>query len=231
MTGTILGMCDVDAGTDTTVGGVREWRDWTVTCRESMSDPRVSGLSEHHYNRDCRYSIAPGDTDDVSPIGCVTWSDFVVTGPDGTWVGADRGFVTADGEIDTYRVATGTGAYAGWTYVSHADESHVSGIIYEGQPPPWPSAPAVHRRCHADGLTNPAQLTDGLRRVAHASPGPGLAHRAVSDAMVIAPVVESMLRGNFVSGLGAGPDTTRASWATSNVAPWQGHWRIWARLS
>jgi hypothetical protein len=141
VTGSILGMCDVDAGTDATVGGVREWRDWTVTCRESMTDPRVSGLNQHHYNRDCRYSQAPGDTDDVSPIGCVSWSDFMVTGPDGTWVGADRGFVTADGEIDAYRVATGTGAYAGWAYVSHADEGHVSGIIYEGQPPPWPSAP------------------------------------------------------------------------------------------
>ena len=143
VTGTILGMCDVDAGTDTTVGSVREWRGGTVTCRESMSDPRVSGLSEHHYNRDCRYSLAPGDTDDVSPIGCVTWSDFVVTGPDGTWVGADRGFVTADGETDTYRVATGSGAYAGWTYVSHADESHVSGIIYEGPPPPWTPLPST----------------------------------------------------------------------------------------
>ena len=145
VTGSIIGMCDVDAGTDTIVGSVREWRGWTVTCLESMSDPRVSGLVQHHYNRDCRYSLAPGDTDDVSPTGCVTWSDFVLTAPDGTWSGADHGFVSADGEIDTYRVATGTGGYAGWTYVSHADESHVTGIIYRGQAPPWtplPSSPS-----------------------------------------------------------------------------------------
>ncbi len=141
VTGSILGMCDVDAGTDTSVGGVREWRDWTVTCREVMSDPRVSGLSRHHFDRDCRYALTPGDTDDRSPIGCVTWSEFVLTGPDGTWAGVDHGFVTADGESDTYRVAAGDGAYAGWTYVSHADESHVSGMIYEGQPPPWPALP------------------------------------------------------------------------------------------
>src|SRR5664279_3805452 len=133
VTGSIFGMCDVDAGTDTIVDSVREWRGWTVTCLESMSDPRVSGTMQHHYNRDCRYSLAPGDTGDVSPIRCGTWSDFVLTAPDGTWSGADRGFVSADGEIDTYRVATGSGAYAGWTYVSHADESHVSGIIYRGQ--------------------------------------------------------------------------------------------------
>jgi hypothetical protein len=126
VTGMILGMCDVDAGTDTTVDSVKQWRGWTVTCRESMSDPRVSGLSQHDYNRDCRYPLAAGGADDA-------------------WEGADRGFITADGERDTYRVATGTGAYAGWTYVSHADDN-VSGIIYEGPPPPWaplPSTPAA----------------------------------------------------------------------------------------
>jgi hypothetical protein len=143
--GSILGICDVDAGTDTTVDGVREWRGWTVTCRETMSDPRVSGLNQHRYSRDCRYSLTPGDTDDVSPIGCVTWSDFVLTGADGTWVGNDRGFVTADGEVDTFRVATGRGAYDGWTYVSAADESHISGVLYQGPPPLWtpPASPTI----------------------------------------------------------------------------------------
>ena len=143
VTGMILGMCEVEAGTETTVDGVRQWRGWTVACRESMSDPRVSGLSVHHDSRDCRYSLAAGDADDASPIGCVVWSDFVVTGPDGTWEGADRGFITADGQRDTYRVATGTGAYAGWTYVSHADDSDVNGIIYEGSPPPWAPLPST----------------------------------------------------------------------------------------
>ncbi len=132
VTGMILGICEVEAGTDETVDSVRQWRGWTVTCRESLSDPRVSGLSVHAYNRDCRYPLATGDADDASPIGCVVWSDFVVTGPDGTWEGADRGFITADGERDTYRVATGTGAYAGWTYVSLIDDSNVSGIDLRG---------------------------------------------------------------------------------------------------
>ena len=143
VTGTILGMCEAQAGTDTIVDGVRQWRGWTVTCRESMSDPRVSGLSEHEYSRDCRYSLAAGDADDASPIGCVVWSEFVVNGPDGTWEGADRGFITADGERDAYRVAAGTGAYAGWTYVSHADDSDVSGMIYQGPPPPWAPLPST----------------------------------------------------------------------------------------
>jgi len=142
VSGSIVGICDVDPGTDTTLDRVRQWRGWTVTCLEKMSDPRVSGLNQHHYNRDCRYALAPGGTDDVSPIGCVEWSDFVVTGPDGTWVGTDRGFVSADGEIDTDRFATGTGIYAGWTYVSHADESQISGMIYEGQLPPWTPLPS-----------------------------------------------------------------------------------------
>jgi hypothetical protein len=143
VTGTILGMCEVQAGTDTVVDGAREWRGWTVTCRESMSDPRVSGPNVHRYDRDCRYPLAAGDADDASPVVCITWSDFVVSGPDGTWEGADRGLVTPDGESDTYRVATGTGAYAGWTYVSHADEGDVSGIIYEGPPPPWGPLPGA----------------------------------------------------------------------------------------
>jgi hypothetical protein len=138
VTGTILGMCEVEAGTEALVDGAREWRGWTVTCRESMSDPRVSGSNQHRYNRDCRYPLAAGDADDASPVICIIWSDFVVSGPDGTWEGADRGLVTPDGESDTYRVATGTGAYDGWTYVSHADEGDVSGIIYKGPPPaPW----------------------------------------------------------------------------------------------
>lgn len=142
VTGSILGMCEVETGTETTVGSLGQWRGWTVTCPERMSDPRVSGLSEHDYNRDCRYSIAASDADDGSPIGCLVWSDFVLTGPDGTWEGADRGFITADGDRDTYRVATGTGAYAGWTYVSHADDSDVSGMIYAG-PPPWATLPSM----------------------------------------------------------------------------------------
>jgi hypothetical protein len=143
VTGLILGMCEVETGTETAADGLRRWRGWTVTCPESMSDPRVSGLSEHDYSRDCRYSSAGGDADDASPIGCVIWSEFVLTGPDGTWDGADRGFITADGERDTYRVATGTGAYAGWTYVSHTDDSNVSGLIYEGPPPPWAPLPST----------------------------------------------------------------------------------------
>jgi hypothetical protein len=137
VTGTILGMCEVEAGTDAVVDGVRQWRGWTVTCQERTSDPRVSGSNEHVYNRDCRYPLAAGDADDPSPVVCISWSDFVLSGPEGTWEGADRGLVTPDGESDTYRVATGTGAYAGWTYVSHADEGDVSGIIYEGPPPAW----------------------------------------------------------------------------------------------
>ena len=178
VTGSILGMCDVDAGTDTTVGGVREWRDWTVTCRESLSDPRVSGLNRHHYNRDCRYSHAPGDTDDVSPIGCVSWSDFVVTGPDGTWVGADRGFVTADGEIDTYRVATGNGGLCR-VGVRQPRRREPCQRDHLRRSAATLDAAAIAAAIAATGLTNPAQLADGVRRVAHASPGPGLVHRAV----------------------------------------------------
>lgn len=144
VTGAILAMCDVDGGAVATVDRVRQWRGWTVTCRERMSDPRVSGTSEHDSSRDCWYPLAIGDADDTSPIGCVVWSDFVLTGPDGTWEGIDRGFITADGESDTTRVATGTGAYAGWTYVSQADDDQISGFIYEGPPPPWaPFPPAA----------------------------------------------------------------------------------------
>jgi len=57
-------------------------------------------------------------------------------------------------------------------------------------------------------------LTDAARRVAHASTPPRAGQGRADDrqaTMVIAPVLESIRRGSFVSGLGAGPDTTRAS--------------------
>jgi hypothetical protein len=113
-------------------------------CTGSMSDPRVSGISESDIEQAC--------FGEAGEHVCMLWGATELTGPDGTWVGT-VGSVHDDTltSLPTWSVMEGTGAYEGWTYwmftPDQIDPSAIaSGIIYEGPPPPWgeslPLAPA-----------------------------------------------------------------------------------------
>jgi hypothetical protein len=98
-----------------------------IPCREKMDDPRVSGRLADPTEGTCERGMVGG---------CVSAGGIRIIGTDGTWDGSQVRLMVDDHPREL-RVATGTGAYAGWVYVSHADRDGVRGLIYQGPPPPW----------------------------------------------------------------------------------------------
>jgi len=107
-------------------------RDFVVECVEEMSDPRVSGTSTSILNGDC------------DAFGCVMWGTFELVGPEGSWVGS---YTTTLGHGDDWHglgtaIGEGTGAYEGWTYITHSTafdpylERTVEGFVFPGDAPP-----------------------------------------------------------------------------------------------
>ena len=104
-------------------------------CSGQMSDPRVSGTYESDIQEVCFKEA--GDR------VCMLSATGEIQGPDGTWVGTWGSVhdATLTG-LPTWSVMEGTGAYEGWTYWFYTPDqldgsAAVSGIIYEGPPPPW----------------------------------------------------------------------------------------------
>ena len=124
-------------GTDVVVGDIEQIRDGELICNFSADDPRVNGRGPGTYNRDC------------SPVGCVFWGTVTIHGPDGDWVGSFNGVIDPNSDSYGYRILTGTGAYSGWSYVSHSvalassTGGTFSGMIYEAPPPPWGPTPSA----------------------------------------------------------------------------------------
>ena len=133
-------VCSVSKpGTDVVVGDLEQLRGAEVVCNFNSDDPRVNGRGTGTYDRDC------------TPVGCVYWGTTTIDGPDGQWVGSNNGIIDPNSDSYGSRVLTGTGAYAGLTFVSRAVALHsgtggtVTGLIYQGPPPPamdLPSAPS-----------------------------------------------------------------------------------------
>jgi hypothetical protein len=129
--------CSAEGGTSDTQGGVERHRELLITCADTWSDPRVSGTKTVVYNDDC-FGEAP----------CLYWGTQEIAGPDGTWTGWFNGTLDPERGATGYIVMTGTGAYEGLTFVSHAmgpfNEPGVAyGLIYEGAPPPGAATAAA----------------------------------------------------------------------------------------
>ena len=113
------------------------------SCTVAMSDPRVSGTMVNDLQEVC-FSEAGG--------ACMFHISGELTGPDGTWVGTGGSIHDATRTaLPSWAMLEGTGAYEGWSFVFYAADqldptAEVSGIVYEGPPPPWgdslPLAPA-----------------------------------------------------------------------------------------
>jgi hypothetical protein len=103
-----------------------------VACANTASDPRVTGTST--FVLDARTWASPGH------IG-VGWGDYALQGPEGTWTGRHYIVYEASGVAHALTVASGGGAYDGWTYATSTTVSAVGtldivGVIYPGAPPP-----------------------------------------------------------------------------------------------
>ncbi len=116
-----------------------------LRCTDTASDPRVAGTSTVILNIESweRYGMLSGQ-----PVDAVSWTDFTLVGPDGTWNGHGYGFYDTDGLVHGMSIATGNGAYEGLTYtqsfsvpVGNANPEGI-GLIQTGSAPPgFPTAP------------------------------------------------------------------------------------------
>jgi hypothetical protein len=112
-----------------------------LTCFDMASDPRVSGRSTLVLN---------ASTWDRAAHNAVAWIDPTLEGPAGTWVGHGYGLYDNAGVAHMVVIASGSGAYEGWTYVYSAtvpaNEAtlDIVGLIYQGAPPPgFPVGPTA----------------------------------------------------------------------------------------
>ena len=129
-----------DPGSGTTVAdGYQEFRDGTLECTVTASDPRVSGAE-----RGSPWSTNMwGKTDNVA---MVQWGTLRLENAGGAWEGTGSGVYSSDrGDIvaSWYR---GTGGYAGLGYfelrTGEAPDT-VRGLIFHGDPPNLAGLPPV----------------------------------------------------------------------------------------
>ena len=109
-----------------------------LTCTEEASDPRVTGTSTVVLNIE-------GWNEGLlreNAAGSVSWSEYTLEGPDGTWSGYGYGFYDSGQTAHLTNIAVGSGAYEGLTYtqsltVPNGTPNAVSvGLIQTGAPPP-----------------------------------------------------------------------------------------------
>jgi hypothetical protein len=129
-----------EAPSTTYVNGVRQMRDGGRHCRYDTADPRFSGWSDIVANSDCYLA---------DHSRCIRWGTERIPGPDGDWAGSFLGGQLGGGIRFNFEVLEGSGAYAGWTYVSYmnmaalgGEEWVIDGFIYQGPPPPLPEPSA-----------------------------------------------------------------------------------------
>jgi hypothetical protein len=115
-----------------------------LRCTETASDPRVTGTNTAVINVEGWDESLQREV----PINAVTWNDFTLEGPDGTWSGHGYGFYDADGVLHVVHISSGSGAYEGLTYTTSSTaragtgQLDFIGLIQTSSPPPgFPVAP------------------------------------------------------------------------------------------
>ena len=113
--------------------------DLVLACQETASDPRVEGdstvaITIEGWGEGLRHQ---------DPTNTITWNDYELKGPEGTWSGRGYGFYDATGDGHLLTIATGSGAYEGLTYMQSftvpagGASSRTVGLIQAGSPPPF----------------------------------------------------------------------------------------------
>ena len=109
-----------------------------LTCVDTASDPRVAGTSTVVLGFESWDEMLLME----DPANSVTWSDYTLQGPEGTWTGHGYGFYDTDGTAHNMTIATGSGDYEGLTYIQSitvpaGSANPVSvGLIQRGSLPP-----------------------------------------------------------------------------------------------
>jgi len=114
--------------------------DQVMACTDTASDPRVTGTSTIVLNVET-WDPRQGNNN-------VTWNDYTLQGPEGTWAGHGYGLYDSEGVAHVVIIATGSGAYEGLTYTqsitvpAETAQADSIGLIQPGSPPPgFPVAP------------------------------------------------------------------------------------------
>lgn len=109
-----------------------------LTCKENASDPRVTGTSTVVLN----IEGWNGGLLREDPADSVSWNEYTLEGPDGSWSGYGYGFYDSEQTAHGLTIATGSGAYEGLTYtqsltVANGTANAISvGLIQTGSPAP-----------------------------------------------------------------------------------------------
>jgi hypothetical protein len=123
----------VEDGTTDTVGGVEQVRGRVAECTYTASDPRVAEPTTNTSDWNC-YALTPAGTGH----GCWGWG--TLESPNWTGYGT---IVTQDsGRFVSNVTMIGRGTNAGWTFILTDTPEGFSGLLYEGDPPPFEPLPA-----------------------------------------------------------------------------------------
>ena len=124
----------VDPGTTTTVDGVEQVRGMVIECTYTSSDPRVGEPTTNIGNLDCFELTTPS-----GGRACSGWATL----EGASWTGYGTIVTQESGRFVSHVVMTGMGANAGWTWVATDTPEGFSGLLYEGDPPPFELAPSA----------------------------------------------------------------------------------------
>ena len=118
----------VDPGTTTTVDGVEQVRGRVAECTFTSSDPRVAEPTTNNVNLDC-FELTPAGAGE----SCWGWGSL--ESPNWTGYGT---IVTEDSwGFVSHVTMIGRGTNAGWTWIVTDTPEGFSGLLYEGDPPPF----------------------------------------------------------------------------------------------
>jgi hypothetical protein len=115
-------------GTTTTVEGVEQHRGRVAECTYTSSDPRVAEPTTNTSDWDC-YTLTPAGA------GQSCWGWGTLESPN--WTGYGTIVTEASGDFVTHMTLIGRGANAGSTFVVTDTPEGFSGLLYEGDPPPF----------------------------------------------------------------------------------------------
>ncbi len=109
-----------------------------LRCTETASDSRVTGTSTVVLNIEGWDEGLKND----NAANSVSWNDYTLEGPDGTWTGRGYGFYDDEQTAHGLTIAIGSGAYEGLTYTQSltvplgTPDAVSIGIIQTGSPAP-----------------------------------------------------------------------------------------------
>ena len=114
--------------------GVEQHRGQVAECTYTASDPRVAEPTTNTSDWDC-YTLTPGNASQ----SCWGWG--TLESPN--WTGHGTIVTDDSGGFVTHVTMIGRGTNAGWTFIVTDTPEGFSGLLYEGDPPPFELKPSA----------------------------------------------------------------------------------------